>query len=114
MTTDTRNAKGWPNVFSDGRGIASAMASIYTGAGHGANLRGLYADFLDSAADLVARPALRGAAAAWREAAEAWDAPVDLALLCSGETRLLTRPGVRPRRDCGCTRRGPPGSRRHK
>ena len=31
MITDTRNAKGWPRVFADGHGIASACASIYTG-----------------------------------------------------------------------------------
>jgi hypothetical protein len=35
MTTDTRAAKGWPRVFADRRGIASAMASIYTGAAGG-------------------------------------------------------------------------------
>ena len=56
MTTDTRNAKGWPTVFADGRGMASAMASIYTGASGGAHLRGLYARFLDDAADLLSRP----------------------------------------------------------
>ena len=66
MTTDTRNAKGWPSVFADGRGIGSAMASIYTNAADGAHLRGLYAGFLEEAADLLARPALRDAAAAWR------------------------------------------------
>ena len=93
MTTDTRNAKGWPTVFADGRGIASAMASIYTGASGGAHLRGLYAQFLDDAADLLSRPGLRDAAAAWREAAAAWDAIVDTALPPGDELRALIDAG---------------------
>ncbi len=93
MTTDTRNAKGWPTVFADGRGIASAMASIYTGASGGAHLRGLYARFLDDAADLLSRPGLRDAAAAWREAATAWDAIVDTALPPGDELRALIDAG---------------------
>ena len=72
MTTDTRNAKGWPNVFADGRGIGSLRASIYTDAAHGAHLRGLYADFLDEAAELLGRDAL-ARRTAWRAAADAWD-----------------------------------------
>ncbi|MDA0185245.1 BtrH N-terminal domain-containing protein [Solirubrobacter phytolaccae] len=79
MTTDTRNAKGWPTVFADGRGTASARASIYTGAAEGARLRGLYADFLDEASALLGRD-LSVPAAAWREAAAAWEAIVDVAL----------------------------------
>ena len=93
MTTDARNAKGWPVVFADGRGIAGAMASIYTGASGGAHLRGLYASFLDDAADLLARPALRDAAAAWREAAAAWDVIVDTALPPGDELRALIDTG---------------------
>jgi hypothetical protein len=93
MITDTRNAKGWPNVFADGHGIASAMASIYTGAAGGAHLRGLYADFLDDAADLLGRPALRDAAAAWREAAAAWDVVVDTALPPGDALRALIDAG---------------------
>jgi Butirosin biosynthesis protein H, N-terminal/Domain of unknown function (DUF4872) len=89
MTTDTRNKKGWPNVFADGRGIGTAMASIYVEAGGGRNLRGLYADFVDEAAKLLSRPALREAAAAWRGAAQAWDAIVDAALPPADELREL-------------------------
>lgn len=98
MTTDARAAKGWPRVFADGRGIASAMASIYTGAGNGAHLRGLYATFLDSAADLVGRPGLRDAAAAWRAAAAAWDALVDAALPPGDDLRALIDAGDAPAR----------------
>ena len=100
MTADTRNAKGWPTVFADGRGIASAMASIYTGASGGAHLRGLYAPFLDDAADLLSRPALRDAAAAWREAAAAWDAIVDTALPPGRRAARADRRG-RPRGPLG-------------
>ena len=66
MTTDSRNAKGWPNVFADGLGIGSLRASIYTDAAHGAHLRWLYADFLDEATELLGRNL---GADAWRAAA---------------------------------------------
>ena len=80
MTTDARNKKGWPTVFADGHGVGSLRASIYASAAHGGHLRSLYADFLDEAAALLERDALRGAATAWREAASHWDAIVDAAL----------------------------------
>ena len=86
MTADTRNAKGWPNVFADGLGIGSLRASIYTDAAHGAHLRGLYADFLDEAAELLGRDL---GADAWRTAADAWDPIVDTALPPGDELRAL-------------------------
>ena len=86
MTTDTRHTKGWPTVFADGRGTASARASIYTSAARGAHLRGLYADFLDEASVLLGREL---PAAAWREAAAAWAAIVDIALEPGDELRDL-------------------------
>jgi hypothetical protein len=89
MTTDTRNKKGWPTVFADGRGIASMRASIYTQTAGGAHLRGLYADFLDEAAEMLSRPALRDAAAAWRTAAQAWETITDAALAPGDELREL-------------------------
>jgi hypothetical protein len=89
MLTDTRNAKGWPAVFADGRGIASARASIYTGAAAGAHLRGLYADFLEEAAALVSRPSLLEAATSWRAAATAWEQIVDAALPPGDDLRTL-------------------------
>ena len=89
MITDTRNAKGWPQVFADGRGIASMRASIYTEAASGGDLRGLYADFLEEAADLLGLPKLRQPADAWREAAAAWDVIVDNALPPGDELREL-------------------------
>ncbi len=80
MTTDARNKKGWPTVFADGHGVGSLRASIYASAAHGGHLRTLYADFLDEAAALLERDALRDAATAWREAASHWAAIVDAAL----------------------------------
>jgi hypothetical protein len=74
LVTDTRNRKAWPNVFADGRGIASAMASIQSNAGDGGHLRWLYGSFLREAADLLAEPRLNSAAGAWDAAAAAWEA----------------------------------------
>ena len=87
-----RAAKAWPAVFADGRGLASAMASIHDDAAHGRHLRGLYADFLGEAAPLAGRD-LAGAAAAWREAAAAWDRLVDVAVPPGGELRRALESG---------------------
>jgi hypothetical protein len=85
MVTDTRNRKSWPNVFTDRRGLASALVSIYENAGpagtHGGNLRSLYADFLDEAATWLDAPALAAEVGTrFRAAASAWDAVVDTAV----------------------------------
>ena len=63
MTTDTRNAKGWPKVFADGRGVGERAASIYTGARTARHLRGLYATSSTRPPDLLPAPGLRDAAA---------------------------------------------------
>ena len=97
MTTDPRNKKGWPTVFADGLGVGSLRASIYTNAAHGAHLRGLYADFLDEAAALLEREALRDAAAAWREAAACWGPILDAALPPGDELRGLIDAGATAR-----------------
>ncbi len=84
MLTDTRNAKAWPNVFADQRGLAGALLSTYEGiepvGSDGGHLRGLYADFLDEAAALLDAPRLTEAATAYRELAERWHALAELAL----------------------------------
>ena len=84
MLTDTRNAKAWPNVFADGRGLAGALLSAYQGiepvGTYGGHLRGLYADFLDEAAALLEAPRLAEAAVAYRALAERWHALAELAL----------------------------------
>lgn len=87
MTADPRHKKGWPTVFGDGHGVGSLRASIYTDAAGGAHLRGLYADFLDEAATLLERDALRAAAVAWRDAAAHWEGIVDTALPPGDELR---------------------------
>ena len=84
LLTDRRNAKGWPKVFADGRGLAGALLSVWESiepAGMaGGNLRQLYAGFLDEAAGLLDRPGLRAAANGYRAAAEQWHQLADLAL----------------------------------
>ena len=84
MLSDTRNAKAWPNVFADQRGLAGALLSAYQGiepvGTYGGHLRGLYADFLDEAATLLEAPRLAEAATAYRELAERWHDLAELAL----------------------------------
>ena len=76
MMTGTRDAKAWPRVFAERRGLAGALLSIYEGIEpvglDGGHLRGLYADFLDEAAALLEEPRLAGAAVAWRAAGGLW------------------------------------------
>lgn len=83
LMTDAKNAKGWPQVFADGRGLVGALASIWECASPagmtGGHLRDLTADFLDAAGPVLAVP-VDGAVAAWRVAAAAWQAVADTAL----------------------------------
>ncbi|MFD0745305.1 DUF4872 domain-containing protein [Phytohabitans flavus] len=82
LVTDTRNAKGWPRVFADGRGLTDALLSIWEGIEpvgmSGGHLRDLYADFLDEAAPLVGDTA--AAASAFREAGRRWHDLAEAAL----------------------------------
>ena len=76
LIVDERHAKGWRRVFADRRSLYSALLGAYEGtqpsvSGGGA-LRGLYADFIDEAATLLAMPALATAAPPYRAAEEAW------------------------------------------
>lgn len=88
MLTDTKHKKGWGNAFADQKGLFGVFLTIYesiesSGFG-GGSLRGLYATFLDAAADLVDRPALRRVSDAYRDLDQQW---VDLAerVVPSGE-----------------------------
>ncbi|MBG0816036.1 DUF4872 domain-containing protein [Planomonospora sp. ID82291] len=60
MTVDRRNAKGWPKVFADGRGLAGALLSMWEGVEpvgvDGGNLRDLFADGLQEAGALLDLP----------------------------------------------------------
>ncbi|MDH2425838.1 BtrH N-terminal domain-containing protein [Sphaerisporangium sp. TRM90804] len=81
MITDGGNAKGWPRVFADGRGLSGALLSMWEGVEpvgmDGGNLRDLFADALDQAAPLLGLPLGEPAAefrhlhALWHDLAEA-------------------------------------------
>lgn len=83
LMTDAKAAKGWPQVFADGRGLVDALASIWEGASPagmtGGHLRDLTATMLDEAGPVIDVP-LEKAAAAWREAAAAWHDVAETAL----------------------------------
>ncbi|HEY8169154.1 MAG TPA: DUF4872 domain-containing protein [Candidatus Limnocylindrales bacterium] len=85
LLTDTRNAKAWPRVFADGRGLLGALLSIIEAVdddigAYGGNLRDLYADFLDEATTALDRPALAEAANRWRAIADLWRDLADAAI----------------------------------
>ena len=57
LLVDERNAKAWPNVFADRRALLGALLSVWEGVSPagmtGGNLRLLFADGLEQAADLL-------------------------------------------------------------
>jgi hypothetical protein len=77
MLVDRKNKSGWPNLFADGpkayAGLQRAYESIACQQAPGAG-RDFYATFLDEAATMLGRPALKRAAAEYRRAGAAWDA----------------------------------------
>jgi hypothetical protein len=84
LMTDTRSAKGWPQVFAHGRGLFGALLSMAENvdgrAGPaGGHLRDLYADFLDEVTAAGIAP-LDEAAARWRAAADLWEDLADAAV----------------------------------
>lgn len=80
LMTDARNAKGWPSVFDDRRGLVGAILSVWEGTSQfgmtGGHLRDLYANFLSEAGPLLgttfdsAIKSLREAALLWTELGE--------------------------------------------
>jgi hypothetical protein len=85
LLTDTRNAKAWPRVFAGGTGLFGALLSIVEGVDgdigpFGGHMRDVQVAFLEEAADLLDRPALRDAAAAWRGVADLWADLADAAM----------------------------------
>lgn len=103
MLVNTRNKQSWERFFAPGARMYHALAGSHFqpglyqwvntwGSSDGAD-RGLYADFLDEAAVILKRPALKAAAEIFRESHTLWiqfaDAalPDDLPLL--GESRRL-------------------------
>jgi hypothetical protein len=83
--TDERNAKAWPRVFADGRGLFGSLSAIHENVDGqvgpaGGHLRELYAAALDEAAVALDNPGLGGAARAWREVADRWEELADAAV----------------------------------
>jgi hypothetical protein len=76
MVTDTKHKKGWANAFADQRGLFGVLLTVYesidsSGFG-GGSLRGLYAEFLDTAAEVTDRPALERVSALYRDLDRQW------------------------------------------
>ncbi len=85
LMTDTRNAKAWPRVFADGRGLFGSLSAIHEQVDGevgpwGGHLRELYAATLDEAAVALDNPALADAAWAWRGVADRWEELADAAV----------------------------------
>ena len=102
MLTNTRNKQSWARYFEPGERMWMALAGDVTHHGAygaiqhapgGSAERGMYADFLDEAAAILNKPALKDAASGFRRSTEAWTAlagmllPDDVPLL--GEARTL-------------------------
>jgi hypothetical protein len=78
LMTDSKNSKGWPTVFRDGRGLYGTLRTMYEAIEHigtgGGGLRGMYADFLDEAAGIIDNGELKTAADHYRALHERWHA----------------------------------------
>jgi Domain of unknown function (DUF4872) len=81
---DRRGPKGWARLFDSGPAFGHAMRRLHDCLTHDYSslgaMRPLYAEFLTSAADLTADPALRAAADGYARAGELWTAIADTAL----------------------------------
>jgi len=93
MLEDTRNKESWARVFPDGAGLFQALAGrtaqpgvfiwvMTWGAGHDAD-RGVFADFLEEAAEIMKKPALAKTASQFRHAADLWRKLTESALPAS-------------------------------
>src|SRR5690606_6978859 len=82
LLTNKRNNASWPRTFPPGERLYAALAGDVVQPGGYDWICGwsaapgmertLYADFLNEAAQLLERPALTGAGALFRQAADAW------------------------------------------
>ena len=83
LLLDTRHKKGWPNAFADQTGLFSVLLTVYESIEsvgfNGGSLRGLYARFLDEAAQLLGNPALESLATSYREVDAQWSRLADTA-----------------------------------
>ena len=76
MMTDTKNKKGWPQVFADRLGLFGVLRSLYetiepVGA-NGGSLRAMYGDFLEEAAVVLNNPALAEVGAQYHALGGKW------------------------------------------
>ena len=76
LMTDTKNSKGWPNVFRNTKGLYGVLRTIYEAIEHigtgGGGLRGMYADFLDEAATTLGNDDLKPVASLYRALHQRW------------------------------------------
>ena len=84
LAGDLGNKKGWARVFPPGPFLVQAQRQVFAyietlGTGGSAS-RGLYADFLDEAGQVLGNPGLGEVAAQFREAAGAWTDLAETAL----------------------------------
>jgi hypothetical protein len=85
LLTDERNAKAWPRVFADGRGLFGALSTLHESVdgqvgSSGGHLRDLFAGSLDEAAVALDNAVLGDAARAWRNVADRWEELADAAV----------------------------------
>lgn len=106
MLTNTRNKNSWARYFPRGERLWMALAGdtiqlgaygfIHREAGNNAE-RGMYADFLDEAAVILNKPALKQAAVQFRQGEKAWQTlselllPDDVPLLKEAKTLLARK-----------------------
>lgn len=76
LMTDTKNSKGWPNVFRNTKGLYGVLRTIYEAIEHvgtgGGGLRGLYTNFLDEAATTLGNDDLKPVASLYRALHQRW------------------------------------------
>jgi hypothetical protein len=112
LLTDDQDRKGWPRFFPPGRDLLAALAAVFAqielrGRGGGA-FRGLYADFLEEAAEAGKQRRLREAVEPFRLSARAWHNLARAALPNSvPELRRLRE--LTAAREALLARRGPDG-----
>lgn len=84
LLTDSKNAKGWPKLFADGRRLFSALVSVFENVtdygADGGSLRPLYAQFLDEASRRLNAPALHEVAERYRVLGLRWSTLGETAL----------------------------------
>ena len=103
MLTNTGNKKGWPNCYPGGPPLHGVMTAVFEqielrGYG-GSAFRGLYADFLDQAAGVLKKSALKKVAEQFRESEASWRAISDAVLPDSIPLLKETRKALTRRSD---------------